>query len=162
MIGALVGCVTMRSAPPTPEVALELPFKGRLLGVPSAQAPPAIAASISCSSSIIFSYREELSHEHHTVPMVLSALNPLTYLGAPTGTTGVTAFADLSISDGDRVIGDYTAAVHATADYSIFSGESYLELDREARAQVRREIDDKVIADLDRLTRQIAARGPQP
>jgi hypothetical protein len=159
VIGAFIGCVTMRSAPSTPELVSPLPFKGRLLGVPRAEAPPEIAASISNSSPIVFSYREELSHEHHTVPMVLSALNPLTYLGASTGTTGATAFADLSISNGDRVIGDYTAAVHATADYSIYSGKTYLELDREARAQVRREIDDKVYADLDRLTREIAASG---
>jgi hypothetical protein len=152
----------MRSAPPSAEPAVALPFKGRLLGVPPSEAPPAIALSISDSSPIIFSYREELSHEHHTVPMVWSALNPLTYLGAPTGSTGVTAFADLSISDGDRVIGDYTAVVHAEADYSIFSGESYRELDRQARAQVRREIDDKVFDDLARLTRRTGRHGRQP
>jgi hypothetical protein len=157
-----MGCVTMRSAQPPPEAIQPLPFKGKLFGVSLDDAPPAIAASVSDNSPIAFSYREELSHDHHTVPMMLSAFNPLTYLGASTGSTSVTAFADLSISNGDRLIGDYTATAYVVGDYSLYSGETYFELDRDARARVRHEIDNKVYDDLDRLTRELTTGRQQP
>src|SRR5690349_21150489 len=53
------------TTPPLPETApVPLPFKGRLLDGNPRALPPAVAASLSDSSNIVFNYREELSHDH--------------------------------------------------------------------------------------------------
>jgi hypothetical protein len=143
-----------------PEAAVPpvaLPFKGRLLDGNPTQLPPAVAAALSDSGSVIFNYREELSHDHYTVPLAVSAFDPLTYVGYPLGKYSVTAFASLGISQGDRVLGDYTAKVHVERDYTLYYQPTYLELDHAAKAQVREKIDQQLYRDADHLAQEAAA-----
>ena len=84
---------------------MALPFKGKLIDGDPADLPPAVAGALSDSGPIGFNYREELTHDHYTVPLALSAFDPLTYVGYPLGNYGVTAFASLAITDGPRVLG---------------------------------------------------------
>lgn len=97
--------------------------------------------------------------------MILSALNPLIYGGYPLGEYEVAAFATLSIFDGDRLIGDYTAQAHITKPYSLYSQPTHRELDAAARAAVRDEIDLKLYRDAARLSAASAAPSalaPEP
>ncbi len=135
-----------------------LPFKGRLLDGNPRTLPPAVAASLSDSSDIVFNYREELTHDHYTVPLALSAFDPLTYVGYPLGNYSVTAFASLGISKGDKVLGDYTAKVHLTRDYTLYYQPTYIELEHAAKAAVRQKIDEQLYRDSGRLA-QAAAEG---
>jgi hypothetical protein len=141
------------ASPPVP-----LPFKGRLVDGDPKDLPPAVAAAISASGPVTFNYREELTHDHYTVPLALSAFDPLTYVGYPLGNYGVTAFASLGISEGDRVLGDYTAKVHLSRDYTLYYQPTYLELEHAARQQVREKIDQQLYRDAGRLAQ--AAQPP--
>ncbi len=137
---------------------MALPFKGKLIDGDPADLPPAVAGALSDSGPIGFNYREELTHDHYTVPLALSAFDPLTYVGYPLGNYGVTAFASLAITDGPRVLGDYTAKVHVSRDYTLYYQPTYLELERDARAQVREKIDEQLNHDASRLAQ--AAQAP--
>ncbi|MGO9058077.1 MAG: hypothetical protein ACLQU2_11960 [Candidatus Binataceae bacterium] len=149
-----------QAQPSPPPVAAQLPFKGRLVDGDPSDLPPAVAAALSDSGTVTFNYREELTHDHYTVPLALSAFDPLTYVGYPLGRYGVTAFASLGISQGDRVIGDYTAKVHVSRDYTLYYQPTYVELERAARKQVRQKIDEKLYRDSGRLAQ--AANGQSP
>ena len=138
-----------------------LPFKGRLIDGNPNELPPAVALSLSHSSSVTFSYREELTHDDYHIPLWFSALDPVTYAGAPLGDYGVTAFASLSIINGDRILGDYTAKAYVTRSYSLYSEPTHLELERAARADVREKIDQKLYADAAKLADAVVA-GPSP
>ncbi len=158
MIAAMVcaGCAVQQPAISEPSAAVHpLPFRGRLVSGNLDQLPPAVAMSLSSDSPITFSYREELTHDEHHTPMILSAINPLTYAGHPMGEYGVTAFASLSITDGNRVIGDYTAKTRVTTPYGMFSEPTHRELDDAARAAVRDEIDQKLYSDSGRLAESV-------
>src|SRR5690348_7725174 len=118
----MLGCslevpVSQTISPAEPVTDHPLPFKGRLLSGNANELPPAIAMSLSPNSPISFSYREELTHSEYHVPLAVTALDPVTYFGAPLGDYGVTAFASLSIFDGDRVLGDYTAKAFVSKPY---------------------------------------------
>jgi len=110
-----------------------------------------IAASLTNKSPITFTYREELTHDDYHVPRVLSALDPATYVGAPLGDYGVTAFASLTIYDGERVIGDYTAQQRVSKSYNLYKEPTHAEVERAARDAVRQKIDDQVEKDTSRL-----------
>ena len=75
--------------------ARPLPFKGRLADGDASELPPAVARSLSNTSAVEFSYREELTHDENHVPLSITAFAPATYAGAPLGDMGVTAFASL-------------------------------------------------------------------
>ncbi len=143
--------------PQAAAASVPLPFKGRLLDGNPKALPPAVAASLSDSSSVVFNYREELSHDHYTVPLALSAFDPLTYVGYPLGSYSVTAFASLGISQGNRVLGDYTAKVHLSRDYTLYYQPTYVELEHAAKAAVREKIDQQVYHDAGRLAQAAAA-----
>jgi hypothetical protein len=128
---------------------------GRLVTGDLGELPPAVAMSLSHVSNVTFTYREELTHDEYHIPLLLSAFDPVTYVGAPLGDYGVTAFASLSVIDGDQVIGDYTAKSHVSKPYSLYSEPTHLELDRAARAAVREKIDQKLYADAARLARAV-------
>ena len=142
--------------------ARPLPFKGRLAQGDASEVPAAVAMSLSSTSSVTFSYREELTHDDYHVPLIVSAFDPVTYVGAPLGDLGVTAFASLSIVDGDRVLGDYTAKVHISKSYSLYSEPTHKEVEQAARAAVREKIDQKLYRDADRLAQAIAGSGTLP
>jgi hypothetical protein len=118
--------------------------------------------SLSNSSEVTFSYREELTHDEYHIPLLISALDPLTYVGSPLGDYGVTAFASLSIVDGDRVLGDYTAEAHVSKSYSLYSEPTHRALEQAARAAVRQTIDQKLYRDADRLAQAVAGSGSRP
>ena len=118
---ALVPAVTAAPAHP-------LPFKGRLAEGDASAVPPAVAMSLSSTSTVTFSYREELTHDDYHIPLIVTAFDPVTYAGAPLGDLGVTAFAALSITDGDRVIGDYTAKVHVSRSYTLYKEPTHRDL----------------------------------
>ena len=124
-----------------------LPFKGRLVSGNPNQLPPAIAMSLTNDSQVTFWYREELTHDEHHPSTLLSAIDPLTYLGRSQGEYGVTAVASLTIYDGTRMVADYTARQRVTKSYGMFSQPTHRELDDEARAAVREEIDQKLYSD---------------
>jgi hypothetical protein len=147
--------------PQTASVPAPLPFTGKLIDGDPHDLPPAVAAALSESGPVTFNYREELTHDHYTVPLALSAFDPLTYVGYPLGSYTVTAFASLGISEGDRVLGDYTAKVHVTRDYTLYYQPTYVELERAARAAVRKKIDDQIYEDAGRLAQEYAAAQPR-
>lgn len=160
---AALGCSVQQqtvSAPAAEAPAHPLPLKGRLVDGDPNELPPAVAMSLASDSPVTFSYREELTHDEHHVPLTLSALDPATYVGAPLGGYGVTAFASLSIIQGDRILGDYTAKVHVSKPYTLYSQPTHQELEREARDAVREKIDQKLYADSARLADAAAGTGP--
>jgi hypothetical protein len=136
-----------------------LPFKGRLADGDASAVPPAVAMSLSSTSSVTFSYREELTHDDYHIPLIVTAFDPVTYVGAPLGDLGVTAFASLSITDGDRVLGDYTAKVHVSKSYTLYKEPTHKEVEEAARAAVREKIDQKLYRDEDRLAQAFAGSG---
>ena len=140
--------------------AHSLPFKGRLIDGNPNELPPAVALSLSNSSTVTFSYREELTHDDYHIPLWFSALDPVTYAGAPLGDYGVTAFASLSIIDGDRILGDYTAKAYVTKSYSLYSEPTHSELEHAARVAVREKIDQKLYGDATRLADAVDAGTP--
>jgi hypothetical protein len=139
-----------------------LPFKGRLIDGDPAELPPAVAMSLAITSSVTFTYREELTHDDYHVPLIVSALDPANLAGAPLGDIGTTAFASLSISDGDRILGDYTAKEHVSKSYSMYSHPTHKEVDDAARAAVRNRIDQKLYRDEARLADAVARAGKSP
>jgi hypothetical protein len=148
------------AAPIQPTQAQPLPFKGRLADGDPDGLPPSVALSLSSNSAVVFSYREELTHDEYHIPLWFSAIDPVTYLGSPLGDYGVTAFASLSIADGDRILGDYTAKVHVSKSYNLYSEPTHQELEQEARTAVRARIDQKLHQDMSRLTEQISSASP--
>ena len=106
-----------------------------------------------------FFYREELTHDDYHIPLIVTAFDPVTYVGAPLGDLGVTAFASLSITDGDRVLGDYTAKVHVSKSYTLYKEPTHREVEEAARAAVREKIDQKLYRDEDRLAQAFAVAG---
>jgi hypothetical protein len=144
------------------EPARPLPFKGKLLSGDPAELPPAVAMSLSDTSPVTFTYREELTHDDYHIPLVVTALDPATLIGAPLGDIGTTAFASLSISAGDTIIGDYTAKEHASKSYSMYTNASHKEVDDAALAAVRQRIDQKLYQDEARLAQAAAGAGKSP
>jgi hypothetical protein len=163
---ALAGCAVQQPVsdlpPPNPQPAHPLPFKGRLVNGNPQDLPPAVAMSLANDSPVTFSYREELTHDDYHLPLIVTALDPVTYAGAPVGDRGVSAFASLTVSKGDHVIGDYTAKAYISKSYSVYSEPPHAQLEREARDAVRQRIDDKLYSDSDRLSKLISAAGPPP
>ena len=156
---AFFGCAVQQpqmTAPQAPTPAHPLPFQGRLIDGNPAELPPAVALSLSRNSAVTFAYREELSHDEYHIPLIISAFDPVTYAGAPLGDYGVTAFASLSIVEGDRVLGDYTAKAHVTKSYSLYSEPTHQELEHAARIAVRDRIDQKLYRDAAQLAAAIA------
>jgi hypothetical protein len=139
-----------------------LPFKGKLISGDKDELPPAIAMSLSDSSPVTFTYREELTHDDYHVPLAVSALDPANLIGAPLGDIGVTAFASLSISAGDTIIADYTAKEHASKSYNMYHNVTHAEVDEAARAAVRQRIDQKIYSDEARLAKAVAGVRKAP
>jgi hypothetical protein len=86
-------------------------------------------------------------------------VDPGAWIGDPVGDFGVTAFASLSISDGDRVLGDYTAKEHVSQSYSFYAQPTHKELEDAARVAVRQRIDQKLYSDETRLAELAASSG---
>jgi hypothetical protein len=133
-----------------------LPFKGRLSQGDPDELPPAVAMSLADKAPVTFIYREELTHDEYHIPLAVSALDPVTYFGAPLGDYGVTAFASLAIVNGSKVIADYTAKAHVTKSFTLYSEPTHAELERSARAAVRDKIDQKLYRDFDLLAQSVA------
>lgn len=134
-----------------PMGARPLPYKGRLVEGDPTELPPAIAKSLSSNAPLAFTYREELTHDESHTPMIKSAFDPATYAGTPLGKYEVTAFATLTIFDGDKVVGDYTAEAHVSKSYNLYAEPKHSEVERAARDAVRESIDQKLYADADRV-----------
>jgi hypothetical protein len=139
-----------------------LPFKGRLIEGDPQEVPPAVAMSLSSNSPVTFTYREELTHDDYREPKYITAFDPASLIGSPVGEVGVTAFASLSISDGDTILGDYTAKEHVSKSFSIYSQATHKEVDDAARAAVRQKIDQKLFSDEARLAQAVAGAGKSP
>ncbi len=157
---ALLGCSVQQQPAPVPvavEQAHPLPFKGRLAQGDPGDVPPAVAMSLANGSPIVFSYREELTHDEYHIPLYISALDPVALFGGPLGDYGVTAFASLTITDGDRTLGDYTAKAYVSKSYTMYSEPTHKELEDAARAEVRKRIDEKLYRDEARLAASLAA-----
>src|ERR1700722_5846153 len=110
------GAATAQSKP-----SRELPYKGRLVEGDPSELPPAIARALAKDGPLTFTYREELTHDEYHIPMIISAIDPATYIGTPLGDYGVTAFATLTIFSGDKVVADYTAKAHVSKSYNLYS-----------------------------------------
>ena len=139
-----------------------LSFKGKLLSGNPKELPPAIAMSLSDSAPVTFTYREELTHDDYHVPLAISALDPVSLIGAPLGDIGVTAFASLSISQGDTILADYTAKEHVSKAYTLYHNANHAEVDEAARAAVRQRIQQKVYDDEARLAKAVASAAKSP
>jgi hypothetical protein len=145
----------------TPAVSAEpasihrLPFSGRLVEGDRGDLPASLAGALVDNSPVSFAYREQLTHDEYHIPLIVSALDPVTYVGAPLGDFGVTAFATLTIRDGEAVLGDYTAKAFVSQSYTLYSGPTHREVEDAARAAVRAKIDDKLARDSDRLAQEV-------
>ena len=137
-----------------------LPYKGRLVEGDPTELPPAVAAALSKDAPLTFTYREELTHDEYHLPMLFTAIDPVTYFGSPLGDYGVTADATLTIREGDRVLADYTAKAHVSKSYNLYSEPKHSELERAAREAVRARIEQKLYADAARVTRSTSAPPP--
>jgi hypothetical protein len=162
LVGTAPGCslqvpVSQTIAPTPPIADHPLPFKGKLVSGNANELPPAIAMSLSPGAQIGFSYREELTHSEYHIPLAVTALDPATYFGAPLGDYGVTAFASLSIFDGNRVLGDYTAKAFVSKSYTLYAEPTHQELEEAARSSVRQKIEAKLYRDQERLAQQAAS-----
>lgn len=146
------------AAPLPAPVARRLPFVGRLVEGDRDELPPTIASALVDNSPVTFAYREQLTHDEYHIPLIVSAFDPVTWVGAPLGDFGVTAFATLTVREGDAVLGDYTAKAYVSRPYTLYSSPSHRELETAARAAVRARIDEKLDRDADRLAREV---GPQ-
>ncbi|MGH7779020.1 MAG: hypothetical protein ACREQR_04245 [Candidatus Binataceae bacterium] len=144
--------------------AQALPFKGRLVEGDPDEIPPSVALSLTEASPIRFSYREELTHNERHTALWMTALAPSTYFSTPLGEYYVTAFATLSIYNGDKVIGSYTAKARVSRTYTLYAEPTHAELEHQARDAVRAKIDAQLANDTDRLNDAIAestrAAGP--
>jgi hypothetical protein len=118
---------------------------------PGPWAPPASLAPLINAPGVKVSYREQMAHDHYTIPMWQTAFDPRVYMGSPLGRYGVTAFATVSITRGDEVLGDYTAKVHVEQNYGMYYGPTYMQLEREARGQVRKQLDNELLHDRSKL-----------
>jgi hypothetical protein len=145
--------------PATSAAVRPLPFKGRLSEGDPDELPPAVAMSLADNAPVTFIYREELTHDEYHIPLAVSALDPVTYFGAPLGDYGVTAFASLAIVNGKKVIADYTAKAHVTKSFTLYSEPTHAELERSARAAVRDKIDQILYRDIDLLARSVSGAG---
>ena len=158
-----LGCSVQQATTAAPAIAQApahpLPFKGHLAEGDASAVPPAVAMSLAGNSQVTFFYREELTHDDYHVPLIVTAFDPVTYAGAPVGDLGVTAFASLSIIDGERVLGDYTAKVHVSKSYTLYREPTHREVEEAARAAVREKIDQKLYRDEDRLAQAFAIAG---
>ncbi len=72
----------------------------------------------------------------------------------------MSAFASLTISEGDAVIADYTAKAYVSKPYTLYSEPTHKQLEDAARAQVRAAIDRKLDRDSAALAAKIAAARP--
>ncbi len=149
-----------KTADSHPIAVRALPYKGRLVEGDPKELPPAVAMALSKDAPLTFSYREELTHDEYHIPMIISAIDPATYVGTPLGDYGVTAFATLTIYEGNKVIGDYTAKAHVSKSYNLYSEPKHSELERAAREAVRDRIDQKLYDDADRVARAVASPSP--
>jgi len=143
------GCA-LNGAPAQPSSAAGLP--------PGPWQPPAALADLARTPGVVFSFREELSHDHLTLPMWQTALDPRTYAGHPLGYYRVTAFASVAVTRGAQVLGDYTAQAQVQQPYDIYSGPTFMQLERRARAQARRTLAAEMLADGARLRAAVARR----
>jgi len=159
--GAQVGtsnAATSTSASVTdahPDAVRALPYKGRLLDGDPTELPPAVASALSKDAPLTFFYREELTHDEYHIPLIVSAIDPVTYFGSPLGDYGVTATATLTITEGKRVIADYTAKAHISKSYNLYAEPKHSELERAARDAVRERIDQKLYGDADRVAKAV-------
>jgi hypothetical protein len=160
--GCAMQQATAPAPPPAQAPAHALPFKGRLLDGDANRLPPAVAMSLDRDSQVTFLYREEISHDDYHIPLAVTAFDPATYIGAPVGDLGVTAFASLSITEGDRVLGDYTAKVHMSKSYTLYKEPTHSEVEEAARAAVREKIDQKLYRDEERLAAAVAGAKQRP
>lgn len=140
---------TISQSATTPQRAL--PFKGKLIDGDPDELPPAVAAALSSDTPITFSYREQLTHDEYHIPLMISALDPVTLAGAPLGDYGVTAFASLTVREGDEVLGTYTAKAHVSKSYSLYKEPTHRELEQAARIAVRDKIDQRLDRDADHI-----------
>jgi hypothetical protein len=139
-----------------------LPFRGKLVEGDPDELPPAVAAALSRDAPITFAYREQLTHDEYHVPLIVSALDPVTLAGAPLGDYGVTAFAALTVRKGDTVLGAYTAKAYVSKSYSLYSEPTHRELEQAARAAVRDKIDQRLGHDADRIAAVVERPRDQP
>jgi hypothetical protein len=141
----------------TAEPARPLPFKGQLVMGELDELPPAVELSLSKDkdSPVTFAYREELSHDDYHIPLIVSAFDPVTYVGAPLGDYGVKTFASLTIEQGDRILGEYVAKAYVSRSYSLYSQPTHREVEQAARIAVRTKIDQQLELDRVRLAHAV-------
>jgi len=154
------GNAAIADAHPTASTPRPLPYKGRLVEGDPTELPPAVAAALSKDAPLTFTYREELTHDEYHLPMLFTAIDPVTYFGSPLGDFGVTADATLTIREGDRVLADYTAKAHVSKSYNLYHEPKHSELERAAREAVRARIEQKLYADAARVAHSTSAPLP--
>jgi hypothetical protein len=160
----VIGCASVHTDQQPRPIALSpampLPFRGRLVQGDPKELPPSVEKSLTDTSPITFLYREELTHDEYHIPLAVTAFDPATYFGVPLGDYGVTAFASLTILDGDRVLGDYTAKTRVSRSYTIYSEPTHAEVEHQARDAVRQKIDDQLSRDATKLAQEASSPPP--
>ena len=158
-VGAL-GCTpAITTQPPLQHVGIPaLGFKGRLAGDHRMAVPASVAAALDPGADVVFTYDERITQSHDELPVVLMLFtSTLHLLGVPTGRDEVQAHADLTVSRHERELGRYRADAAASQIYGLYYGADTLELENQARAAVRRAVDEALYADTARLRAGIAS-----
>ena len=156
---AIIGNASSADVHPMASVRA-LPYKGRLVEGDPTELPPAIAAALAKDAPLTFTYREELTHDEYHIPTIVTAFDPVTYLGAPLGDYAVTASATFTISEGNHTIADYSAKARVSKSWNVYSEPKHSELERAAREEVRKRIEQKLYADADRVAHSTAVPSP--
>lgn len=156
LLATALGCgVEVTSRPELRNVApTRLGFKGRLAGEARAGLPASVAAALDPTSDVVFAYDERVTHSHDELPPILIVLVTATFhiFGLPIGHDEATAKAELIITLRDRELGRYRAEATSLQTYGLYYGGDIPRLEAEARATVRRVIDEALADDMSRLT----------
>jgi hypothetical protein len=154
LVVGLAGCTQVRTQPPIEGVqGRSLGLQGRLADSDPSRLPPAVASALADSSSMVFKYSEQATHDHYTVPVALGLItSPFILLGAPLGQYTVNAKAELLVTDDSgRQLGKYDGEAQVSRWYGLYYGSGYRELEGDARQAVRRVIDEALYRDATRL-----------
>lgn len=157
------GCMQVSTRPGLQKLQLQsLGFTGHLGGGETKALPASVASALSADSDVVFRYEEKVTQHHSELPpaLVIFLTSTAHLLGAPMGRDTVKASAELTILHGTREIGRYKGQAEVSRLYGLYYGSTMVDLENEARRQVRAVVDETLFQN----ARQIAAavRALQP
>lgn len=163
LLATTVGCASVVTTDPVLRnvAAQPLGFKGRVADGARGPFPAMVTSALDPAADVVFGYDERITQSHDELPFVVMMITGTVHLlGVPTGRDQVSARADLTLTRGDRELGRYRAEAKASQTYGLYYGADVLALEDQARAAVRRAIDEALSDDAVRLMARIASPKP--